>query len=404
MKMTLVIMTMLTACIGARAQVAPAATGSDARLVYDVRYSQTVQIYGSSQSTVNRSVASGELEYLNGSEHKPQSITYSGGDMWAIGGSTSGTGVFQHFLLSQGFVARDWSLTLSDNVSYLPQSPITGFSGIPGVGDLPGVPGPPSQPILLDNTRSVYNDSDGNYTHRVGSDKDLGFSGRYGIMRFPDGNGLEFNQMQLAPHLNWRLNPLNSASVQYAFARFTYPGSTFSMGTQTAQFGYFRTWSRRLKTNASLGPEWIDSSSHLLVPSSTALSANASLEYQARSTSWFLNYYRATSAGVGTSTQLGIRNDDVSASAAQTIGRDLSLSATASYLRTQGLVQTGVTTGIYVGVQAQQRLGQRFTLFANYTVIKQTSSLRLPSNAISGWSQVFGFGIGYNPRDIRIKR
>src|SRR4051794_14336454 len=197
MKTTLVIMAILTVCIGARAQVAPAATGSDAKLVYDLRYSQTVQIYGDTQSTVNRSVASGELEYLNGSEHRPLSITYSGGDMWAIGGSSSGTGVFQHFLLSQGFLARDWSLTLSDNVSYLPQSPTTGFSGIPGVGDLPGVPGPPSQPILLDNTRSIFNGTNGSYRHTVGADKGLGLSGRYGIIRFPDGNGLDVNQMQV---------------------------------------------------------------------------------------------------------------------------------------------------------------------------------------------------------------
>jgi hypothetical protein len=395
---------LLTGCIGARAQVAPAAAASDAKLVYDLRDSQTAQVFSDNQPTVHRSVASGEMSYLNGGAHKPLSLTYSGGDMWAIDGPSSGVGTFQHFLLSQSYIERQWSLTVSDDVSYLPQSPTTGFSGIPGVGSLPGLPGPPSQPILLESTRSVNNDAQATYSHTLENDKTIGISAGYTLLRFPDGEGLDINQLQVAPQLSWRLDPLNSLSLEYAFGYFTYPGSSFSMGTQSALFGFNRTWNRRLKTTVSVGPEWISSSEQVLVPSSSTLSGNAALDYQARPVSWSVHYYRTTSAGVGTSSQLGIHNDDASVLASRTVGRDLSVSASGTYSRSQGLTQSGVVNGAYGGVQAQQRLGQYFTLFANYTLIKQTSSLALASNAINGRSQVFGFGISYSPRDIRISK
>jgi len=50
-------------------------------------------------------------------------------------------------LVSQGLVRRDWTLRLMDDVSYMPQAPVTGFSGIPGVGNLPGEPGQPSSDL-----------------------------------------------------------------------------------------------------------------------------------------------------------------------------------------------------------------------------------------------------------------
>ena len=286
----------------AKSQVAPAATSSTATLVYDLRYSQTAQFYRDTGQALHRSVASGEIQYLNGNDHLPLVLTYSGGDMFAIGGSRSGTGVFQHFLLSQGYVQRAWSLTVSDDVSYMPQSPTSGFSGIPGIGNLPASPGPPTQPILLENTRSVNNNLEADYMHFLASDVTFGVHGGYGVIRFPDSNGLDINQIQATPQLSWRINPLNTADVQFAFSRFTYADTDFSMGTQSVQFGLSRAWNRRLKTIASAGPEWVNSSTHSIVPSSTGLAVNLALDYQARSVSYSLNYYRATTGGVGTAT------------------------------------------------------------------------------------------------------
>lgn len=399
----MLIVTSALICLAAGAQVPPAATVSNATLFYDVRYSQTVQQYsGADQSTVTRSVASGELSYSSGSANKPLNLTWSGGDMWAIQGPDSGEGAFVHFLLSQGLIARLWSLTFSDDVSYLPQSATTGFSGIPGVGGLPGVPGLPDQPILLGNTRSVGNHTMGSFSRSLQSNMTIGITAVYSILRFPDGDGLEVNQVMVSPQLSFRLNSLNSLSLGYSFGHFMYPGSSFTMQTQAAMFGFSRTWNRRLKTSGSAGPEWTSSSLSLLVPPSTALSANASLDYQARKVAWSLNYYQATSAGVGTSNQLGLHNSSATISAAPTFGREFSLSASGTYCRSEGLTQNGVVNGAYGSVQGRRRLGQYFATFASYSLIKQTSSLALTSNAVSGWSNVFSFGISYSPRNIRI--
>jgi hypothetical protein len=37
-------------------------------------------------------------------------------------------------------------------------------------------------------------------------------------------------------------------------------------------------------------------------------------------------------------------------------------------------------------------------------VEQQSSGIPLPANAVSGVYQVIGFGLGYTPRDIRLKK
>jgi hypothetical protein len=64
----------------------------------------------------------------------------------------------------------------------------------------------------------------------------------------------------------------------------------------------------------------------------------------------------------------------------------------------------GVTNGVYGGAAATRRLGRYITIFANYTATEQSSSSALPTNAISGLSQVIGFGIGYSPREMHLRK
>jgi hypothetical protein len=393
----------------ARAQVVPAVNGppglqDSGTLKYDLRYSQTAQFYATSADDTQSSAVSGELIYANLNAARPFSLTYSGGDLWNIVGPSTGTGIFQHLFVSQGIFGRRWSLNLSDNVSYLPQAPTTGFSGIPGVGGLPGLPGQTSQPILTQNTRSVNNTVSPSFTHSLNHATSLSFSGSYGVLRFPNGDGLDTNQWQVGPQVTRRLNALNSISGQYSFSHFSYPDYTITMEIQSAQLGYQRTWNRRLKTSVSAGPEWIHGVNSLGIPSSMDLTVSAGATYDARFTSCTLSYFRAASGGAGVSTQIGVHYDDVSAGLTRQLGRSLSVSATGSYIRTEGLQLPGVTNGKFGGVAATQRLSQSIIVYANYTAIQQSSSSALPTNAISGLSQVIGFGIGYSPREMHFKK
>jgi hypothetical protein len=401
-----------------RAQVAPAATGPvspgglsglpvSGTLHYSLNYTQTAQFYGGTQGDSQTSGVNGEVTVVTAKAH-PFTLTYSGGDMWTISGAGGESGVYQHLIASQGFVGHSWTFNLNDNVSYMPQAPTTGFSGIPGVGNLPGAPGVPTQPILTLNTRSVYNQTGANSTHSFGHATSFGINGSYGILRFPDGNGLETNTLQAGPQITRRLNALNSITGQYLFSRFSYPGSTITMGTQSAMAGYQRTWSRRLKTGVSAGPEWIQGSAGSNIPSSTDLTVNANLNYAAKAVTAMLSYTQGASGGAGVTAQVGVNNKDINAVLTRQQGKNLTLNVTGAYMRTEGLQQgsqqTGVTTGKYGGMAATRRLGRYIVASANYTAIQQSTSSSLPVNAISGLSQVIGFSLGYSPRERRFKK
>jgi hypothetical protein len=294
----------------------------------------------------------------------------------------------------------------------MPQAPTTGFSGIPGVGSLPSEPSTPSQPILTLKTRSVYNTVSPNFSHSLDHATSLGVNGSYTILRFPDGNGLETDQWQAGSQLTRRLNVRNSLFGQYSFSQFSYPGKDYTMETQSALFGFTRSWSRRLQTSVSAGPQWIMASASAGIPSSTDLSVSANGSYSARSTTATLNYTQGAMGGAGVSAEVGACSYDVSAGVTQQLGRNMSVSATGAYMRTRGLQQSGaangydggVTNSVYGGVSATRRLGQYWNVFANYTATHQLSSAALPANAINGLTQAIGFGISYSSRELHFRK
>jgi len=391
-------------CAVARAQVEPAAVGASAKLDYDFGYSQTADIYAGYDVPQERGIASGEIEYLNGHARTPLNLMYSGGYIAGISGKGSGTGFFQHLMISQGYQARSWSTTLKEELNFYPESPTTGFSGIPGVGILPGLPGQGDQPILSLNTLSLYNAVTATFMHTINYDTTFSVDGNYTSVRFPDGGGFDVNEVGVRPQVRWRLNALNSASVQYVFNRSNYLGSPFVIDTESVQPGLMHVWNRRLTTSASVGPEWTRSNNNFFIPPSTGIAANGEIVYTGRSLSASANYYRSVSAGAGLGTQIGIRNNDANAGVSRTFGRDLTIGATASYMNTEGLVLTGVTNGEYGGVNVTRRFGEFITLSGSYTAIHQTSSLPLEANALKGLSQVIGFSIAYHPRETHIIR
>src|SRR5271169_296727 len=125
------------ACAAAHAQVVPAATGPggpavSGNLHYALRYSQSAES-GSSLGDWQTSSSSVSLDYANDNPRRPFSLNYGGGYTWTLTGPTYSTGLFQHLLLSQGIVWSKWNVMVSDDVSYRPQAPTTGFSGIPGI-------------------------------------------------------------------------------------------------------------------------------------------------------------------------------------------------------------------------------------------------------------------------------
>lgn len=406
---------LLSICAAARAQVVPATTGPawppvSGTLNYGLSYSQMARFYGGAGGNAQTSALSGELTYANVNRRRPFSLTYAGGDLWNLTGASSQGGYFQHMTAAQGILGRNWALSLSDDVSLTPQAPAGGFSGIPGIGTLPAQPGGTDQPILTLNTRSVTNTASASFSLNLNALTSLGFSSSYGILRFPDGDGLENDRLQLGPQVTRRLNARSSLSVEYAFSRYTYPGYTISMANQSMLFGYQRKWSRRLNTSVSVGPQWVQASSSAGLPASTNLSMSASASYAAKRWTASLNFSRGTMGGGGDLTAYGSTNDNISAGYSRKFGKKLSLSAMATYMRTQGLQPAGaqqaaaVTSNEEGSVSVARSLGRYFSVSANYTAIQQSSGTALSANAISGLAQTISGSIRYSPRAIHLRK
>jgi hypothetical protein len=168
----------------------------------------------------------------------------------------------------------------------------------------------------------------------------------------------------------------------------------------TVLIGFQRQWNRRISTNASVGPEWIESPNSAVVPSSTRVSGNATVDDQLRFGSANLSYSHAASAGGGFLP--GAEVDTISGGFGRELEKKLTINLTGGYTRTSALGgEEGIDSKFGAGT-ATMRLSQHFSAFANYTATDQSTSSSLPSNALSGLWQMVSFGIGYTPREKRV--
>jgi len=409
MKTTLILLAFLfTVAATSHAQVAPEATAGTASLGYSLNYAQTATIsgYGNQQ----RSTASGILDYANGSVRLPFQVTVAGGFGWTEAGTSYGNGFYENLALSQGIIWRKTTVMVGDSLSYLPLSPVTGFSGVPGTGEPIGGPGQApttNQSILTLATRSIANGVDGSVSQKLNSAWSLSGGGGMFKLIYPDGNGLDTNSESADVTISRSLNKLNSLNGAYSFSEFSYPGYDFSLRSSSLLFGGNRQWNRSLTTTAAVGVGWTSSSGSVgssgssgssPVPSSTRLSVNASISYLLRHGAASVNYIRATSGGGGYT--LGAYVDAVNANYSWDAGKSLTIGFQGDYTRTATLQGTGVTSGEVAGAQAGWRMGRYLSVFANYTVLDQSSSAALPGSALGSLYQTISFGMGFSPRKL----
>ena len=396
-------------CTSVPAQVMPASTGSGGLPVtgylhYAIRYGQSAEL-GSKYGDWQTSCSSASLSYSNGNQRLPFNMTYIGGYTSTISGPPESTGAFQHLSLSQIGAWRKWVMMVSDDVSYRPQSPTTGFSGIPGIGEPIGVFGPyppSSQTILTLKTPVVDNSANGEIRHILGHGTFFSAGGSSELLRYLDGNGFNTNTQMANAWVTWRVNARNSLTSEYLFSHFSYPDYGISFQTNSAMFGFTRQWNRKLSTDVSAGPQWTGNSNSSEVPSSIGTAANAALDYHFKLVSVNLIYSRGTNGGAGY--LFGSRSDNVSAGISKGFGNNLTVGLEGSYLRTAGLIGNGVIDAKYGGVQASRRVGRYLSVFANYTAMDQSSSSALPANTLSQLMYVVGFGIELSARVTHIKR
>ena len=353
MKTTFKLLMFVFAIHGAAlAQVVPAATGPAAvppggrSLEYAVRYSQTAQ-FGTSFSTLQTSSGSGSLTFINASERTPFTAEYSGGYTWTLTGPAFESGQFQRLFMTQAIDWKKWKLMLSDDASYLPQSPITGFTGIPGIGEPIGVTSTApasSQSILNLSTHVVENNASGILEYDPTKATAISVGGGSVLLRYPDGDGLR-NKYCLGRRDHCAL----SECARFAFRHLPdpelyLPGLPRHFRNQFRAHWIERKWTRNLTTNFAAGPELLTSSS---VPTSLDVTVNAYINYLLRFSSLGLSYVRGTNGGSGY--LFGAKINTATGNFQKEFGPEWTLGLTGGYQETDDLADSGATKGIFAG-------------------------------------------------------
>jgi hypothetical protein len=105
-------------------------------LSYSLSGSELLETGAYNSGVSTSTVASGNLAYISKSDKDPFSAVYSGGYIFSTVPGSSESSTYQDLAISQVLRTRSWVFVLSDAVSYLPDSPTTGLSGVAGVGDI----------------------------------------------------------------------------------------------------------------------------------------------------------------------------------------------------------------------------------------------------------------------------
>ena len=364
---------------------------------------------------------SGDVAYSTRSEQRPFSLIYSGG-VQITNQQNAGNSFFQSLALAQGYNTKNWQFGISDVVSYLPQSPTVGLSGIPGTGDLGLFPlegvNSPSQSVLTYNETRVSNSVSGTASRRLSGRTYLGVDANYGLLHFFDQTALDTSQVGADVSLSRTFDARTSGALVASYSLFTYStGGDASFQTRGISARVSRQLSRYFSASASGGPLWVDSSSSLGIPSRVSASASLSVLYTRRSYNAGLYYARGANGGSGI--QPGAISDSIGATFFRSFGRNWSSSANVGYSHTAGLSQAptavsatlypfanyGDFNSFYAGGQVSRRLGERFSAFAGYSASHQTHDNTPTVNspyALNGLLQSFSVGVSFFPRSVHL--
>lgn len=446
MKSRLVILTaLLSVCHVVRGQAAPAgvatsenyfttsllptlgSTFGDGIIHYSLGAGEIIQygLYSGSNTNFTTNL-SGTVGYGGNNPRFPFSMLYAGGLLLTNFDQASAQ-TYQNATVSQGFVITPrMNFSVSDSVSYLPQSPTTGYSGIPGVGDL-GTIGPAQGPaggILTYYGKRVSNSLNGGLERKLTASTSISGSAGWDILRFVDGVGVDTTSLSGSAALNHRLNGRTTVSGNVTYAIFTFGNygpltdpfglSNLSIQTRGANLAVSRLLTRSLTLSASGGPQFINSSNSTLAPPRTTASGSVGLTYVHKITTASFSYARGASGGSGV--QQGSLMDTVSASVSRAYGHDWQASITGNYTHSDALITNalvnrylgvnGTYNTVFAGVQVSHRLGVHTSMYAGYTVQQQSGSNSVGSvnspTVFNGVANIFSIGITWTPQSTRL--
>ena len=398
------------------AEAAPISTGfslprTAGTLTWGVTASESLTWgYYGNQGAASGTGLTGDLGFISNSRLYPFSIVVTGGRSWANTGEPS-TG-YMSLGLSQVVNVKRWNLLISDNLSYLPGTPIAGLSGVAGVGDLGASPpgADATQGVLTAYSNRISNSTSGSVQRQLTGKTSFSVSGSYSILSFvgSGSQGLSSSSMSGSAGMSHQLSGRTSFGGSYSYSRSIYSDNSLGMTppgftSQTASLQFSRQLTRKLSVTGSAGPQWtsIDSAG-----SSPGLSAYASgsLSYSGQFAHVSLSYSRGTNDGFGVTG--GSISQSESISYGQTLARVWSFTATAAYSQASSLP---VANAAYVSfdttvasAQVSRAIRRSLSAYASYSFEHQPTGSATAVDVFSGIEQVVGFGVTFSPSSIHL--
>jgi hypothetical protein len=403
----------------AQAQDVPAAVSStptfgfslpsvEGTLTYSLSGAESLVTGYGGGGTDNTTSLSGNFAYLSSSPNKPFSLVYSGGYLYSSVPGYPGSTTFQNLAASQVLTTKNWNFVVDDAVSYLPEAPTTGLSGIPGVGDIGVEPvqigDQPTQSILTDYATRVGNGLNGGATRRITASLSVNGSASWHVLHFFGNDGVDSTEELGSVGSSYRIDARSSASanVNYAYTNDTYLGKSYPFVAEGITLQYQRQIGRFFSVSVAAGPQRRVGSglTASLIPSEITVVGNAGISYTRRSTTADISFSRGTNSGSGV--LIGALTDTVVGSVRRQFDRNWKGALTASYSESSQLEQIAGYDenfkGTYGGGQVSRRLGRSFSGYFSYTAVTQRGNYTgSTQTALSGLRQVFAVGVTYSP-------
>jgi hypothetical protein len=318
------------------------------------------------------------------------------------------------FQFVQRIDGRRWSLLLSDQLGYFPESSF-GFGGFySGQSSLAASLNPvfqPSQSILTVRATRLSNTAVGEVQYTLTRKSSFTASASYGILRFQQAGFVNNSNVAVSTGYSYNPTPRNTIALLYGFSSFHFEGTAQRVYDHNVHLSYGRRITGRLALELSAGPDLYTFRNPLAGPTRQLSWGLASAWiYRFRKTDLNMTYTSYLTGGAGALS--GARSDQVSLTATTRLSRKLSSLLDLGYARNTAFQQTTKVTGNpafdtwYAGLQLRRPIGRYMDVYADYHFYyqRQSSDIALCAVSICGGPTTlrhhFGIGFDWHRRPI----
>jgi hypothetical protein len=321
-------------------------------------------------------------------------VSYTGGGMFSTGNTDASNGVIQELSFKDTYSFRRSTLSVFDQLSYLPESSFgfagTAGAGVPGVGTGLGLGSgfTPGQSILTPEGQNLSNALAVELDTRLTSRSSLTFVGGYSLLHNFDDNLLNYGDGSFQVGYNYLINRKDTVAVSYNFSAFRYSNVDQSLNLNTIQGSYARRITGRLAFQIAAGPQFLSSRFPITSSTSSTTSAttsssqlywslNTSLQFKLRRAQISASYNHGVTGGSGV--LAGAETDVASGSFNQQVSRTINVGFTAGYSRNQGIAGSAGSEAQsysywFTGVNVTHPFGRSLDMFMNYQFQYQDTS------------------------------